>query len=104
MPNPFEKQFLRVSPLFHQFGHCSRRLTVRKSLILLEGAQGGGHNVRVNSGRGVSVVLAVAPPSRRLSRGRLAHAEEAEGETPSGQPARCRRYVVPPETASAVIK
>jgi tetratricopeptide (TPR) repeat protein len=33
----------------------------------------------------------VAPPSRRLSGGRPAR--HAEGETPSGQPAGCRRYV-----------
>jgi len=32
----------------------------------------------------------VAPPSRRLSWGRPA--PTAEGETPSGQPAGCRRY------------
>jgi hypothetical protein len=32
----------------------------------------------------------VAPSSRRLSEGVLAR--RAEGETPSGQPARCRRY------------
>ena len=32
----------------------------------------------------------VAPPSRRLSWGRPAR--RAEGEMPSGQPARCRRY------------
>src|SRR6266849_121822 len=34
--------------------------------------------------------LIVAPPFRRLSGERLAH--HVEGETPSGQPARCRRY------------
>ena len=34
----------------------------------------------------------VAPPSRRLSWGRPART--AEGEPPSGQPARCRRYKV----------
>src|SRR5229473_8301729 len=34
--------------------------------------------------------LFVAPPPRRLSGERLAH--RAEGETPSGQPAGCRRY------------
>src|SRR5690349_2288443 len=35
----------------------------------------------------------VAPPSRRLSWGVLA--PTGEGETPSRQPARCRRYLLP---------
>jgi len=37
--------------------------------------------------------LTVAPASRRLSGGRLALS--CEGETPSRQPARCRRYKLP---------
>ncbi len=40
----------------------------------------------------------VAPPSRRLSGGRPRR--RAEGETPSGQPARCRRY---PSVAVTVL-
>jgi hypothetical protein len=38
----FERLYLHVSPLFHQFATVRRLLTVRKLLIMLEGTQGGG--------------------------------------------------------------
>ncbi len=64
-----------------------RRTAVRVGLI---GCPGGScARSLFNHSGAVSGEHDVTPPSRRLSRGRLAH---AEGGTPSGQPARCRRY------------
>lgn len=47
-PKSFAQLLLQVSPLFHLFATVDRLYAVRKLLILLKGAEGGGYGVLVN--------------------------------------------------------